>query len=185
MSDMIAIMSNILFTQLLDLAHREQQLAAGEVLFRAGDRVRSLFLVIAGAIQLTRSLLHGPQLILQRAGPGTVLAEASLFADRYHCEGEAVNASMVRLVPVRRLRETLMKETELVTAWTRHLAQEVQRARAHVEIVSLKTVSARVDAWMMLNDGPLPPKGQWRQVAAEIGVTPEALYRELARRRQT
>ena len=181
---MIAIMSHALFTQLLELAHRERQLASGEVLFRIGDRVRSLFLVIAGAIRLTRSLPHGPQLILQRAGPGTVLAEASLFADHYHCEGEAVIASMVRLVAVRRLRETLVKEPELVTAWTRHLAQEVQRARAHVEIISLKTVSARIDAWMMLNDGPLPPKGQWRRVAAEIGVTPEALYRELARRRQ-
>jgi CRP-like cAMP-binding protein len=180
---MIAIMSNILFTQLLDLAYREQRVAAGEVLFRAGDRVRSLFLVIAGGIQLTRSLPHGPQLILQRTGPGAILAEASLFAERYHCEGEAVNASVVSLVSVRRLREALMEKTELVTAWTRHLAYEVQRARAHAEIVSLKTVSARIDAWTMLNDGALPPKGQWRRVAAEIGVTPEALYRELARRR--
>jgi CRP-like cAMP-binding protein len=180
---MIVIMSNILFTHLLDLAHREQQVAAGDILFRAGDRVRSLFLVIAGALQLTRSLLHGPRLILQRAGPGAVLAEASLFAERYHCEGEALNASVVRLVPVPRLREALGQKPELVTAWTRHLAQEVQRARTHAEIVSLKTVSARIDAWMMLNDGTLPPKGQWRHVADEIGVTPEALYRELARRR--
>jgi len=63
-----------------------------------------------------------------------------------------------------------------------HLALEVQRARANSELLSLKTVAARVDAWVTLNHGTLPPKGQWRQVASEIGVTPEALYRELARR---
>jgi CRP-like cAMP-binding protein len=68
-------------------------------------------------------------------------------------------------------------------AWARHLAQEVQRARAQAEILSLKTVAERVDAWITLNDDALPPKGYWHQVASEIGITPEALYRELARRR--
>jgi CRP-like cAMP-binding protein len=180
---MIVIMSNAFLTRLSELTHREQQFAAGEILFRAGDTVRSLFLVVAGAIRLTRPLPHGPQLILQRAGPGALLAEASLFTDRYHCEGEAVSDSVVRRVHVRRLREALAKDRGLADAWFHHLAQEVQRARAHAEIVSLKTVSARLDAWMTLNDAPLPPKGQWRQVAAEIGVTPEALYRELVHRR--
>ena len=60
---------------------------------------------------------------------------------------------------------------------------EVQRARAQAETLSLKTVAERVDAWTTLNNGLPPPKGRWRQVASEIGVTPEALYRELARRR--
>ena len=180
---MIAIMSNTLVTWLTELVQCEQQLAAAHILFRAGDPVRSLFLVVAGTIRLSRSLLHGSHLTLQRAGPGAILAEASLFADRYHCEGEAVEDSVVRVVPMRRLRAAFAKEPEMARAWTQHLAHEVQRARAHAEIVSLKTVSARVDAWMMLKDGPLPPKGQWRQVAADIGVTPEALYRELARRR--
>jgi hypothetical protein len=60
----------------------------------------------------------------------------------------------------------------------------VQRARAQVEIVSLKKVSERLDAWLALS-GDLPPKGQWHRLASEIGVTPEALYREIARRRNT
>jgi hypothetical protein len=50
--------------------------------------------------------------------------------------------------------------------------------------VSLKTVAERLDAWLALHDDGLPPKGQRLRVASEIGVTPEALYRELARRRE-
>ncbi|UPK35330.1 Crp/Fnr family transcriptional regulator [Bradyrhizobium sp. 186] len=181
---MIAIMSSPLVTWLSELAQREQQLAAAHILFRAGDPVRSLFLIVAGTVRLTRPLPHGSELTLQRAGPGAILAEASLFADRYHCEGKALEDSVVRVVPMRRLLAAFAKQPELARAWTQHLAHEIQRARTHAEIASLKTVSARIDAWMMMKDEPIPPKGQWRQVAAEIGVTPEALYRELARRRR-
>ena len=180
---MIAIMSNALVALLSELAQREQQVAADTVLFRTGDPVRTLFLIITGTVRLTRSLPHGCQLTLQRAGPGAILAEASLFAERYHCEGVAVEDSMVRPVPLRRLSAALANQPSLARAINNHLAHEVQRARAHAEILSLKTVAARVDAWIATNDGPLPPKGQWRQLAMEIDVSPEALYREFAKRR--
>jgi hypothetical protein len=42
-------------------------------------------------------------------------------------------------------------------------------------------VAARLDAWLTLKR--LPPKGEWGALADDIGVTREALYRELARRR--
>lgn len=51
------------------------------------------------------------------------------------------------------------------------------------EILSLKSVAAKLSAWMALNSDALPPKGRQHLVASEMGVTPEALYRELARRR--
>src|SRR5260370_25029443 len=107
------------------------------------------------------------------AGPGVILAEASVLADRSHCEGEAVEDSVVHLVPMRRLRAALTKEPALARAWTHRLALEVQRARAHAEILSLKTVSAgrRLDDAERCS---ATAKGQWRQVAAEIGVTPAA-----------
>jgi CRP-like cAMP-binding protein len=165
------------------LTDREQDVAAGETLFRASDPVLSLFLVATGALRLTRTLPHGFQLTLQRAGPGAVLAEASLFADSYHCDATAVEASVLRVVSVQRVRAALRDDAEFASALMRHLAHEVHRSRTQTEILSLKTVAERVDAWIALNDGSLPPKGRWRQIASEIGVTPEALYRELARRR--
>ncbi len=180
---MIAIMSNSLVVGLSKLAQRETELAAGDILFRAGDAVVALFLVVAGTLRLARSLPHGFQLTLQRAGPGAILAEASLFADRYHCDAVAAEHSVLRVVPRRRIEAAFAEDPDLARAWTRHLALEVQRARAQAEILSLKTVAERVDAWMTLNDGALAPKGYWHQVASEIGVTPAALYRELARRR--
>ncbi|MEP6565107.1 MAG: Crp/Fnr family transcriptional regulator [Mesorhizobium sp.] len=178
-------MLNPLLAELSKLAEREQRLAAGDVLFRAGDPILSLFLVASGRIQLTRSLPHGFQLTLQRASAGAVLAEASLFAANYHCEAVATEVSVLQVVPRQRIEATLASGPDLARTWTRHLAQEVQRARAIAEMLSLKTVAQRINAWVALNDGILPLKGHWREVASEIGITPEALYRELAKRRSS
>lgn len=180
---MIAIMSDLLFERFLELAEREQSLPAGSVLFRMDHPVLSLFLVTAGELRLVRALPDGFQLTLQRAGSASILAEASLFADRYHCDALAAEASMVRAVPITRAMAVLESDRALASALMRHLAGEVHRTRTRAEILSLKSVAARVSAWMACNGGVLPPKGRWHHVASEIAVTPEAFYRELARRR--
>jgi len=179
---MILIMLHSLIDGLSKLAEGERRLVAGGILFRVNDPVVSLFVVARGALRLVRTLPHGFQLTLQRAGPGAILTEASLFADRYHCDAVASEDSLLRIVALRRVRAALKNDSVLASALMRHLAHEVHRARTQAETLSLKTVAERVDAWITLNDGLLAPKGRWRQVASEIGTTPEALYRELARR---
>jgi len=47
----------------------------------------------------------------------------------------------------------------------------------------MKKVSERLDAWRDWRDGDFPAKGKWKELAAEIGVSPEALYRELSKRK--
>lgn len=181
--DMIAIMSDSLFERFLKLAEREQRLAAGSVLFRLGDPVLSLFLITAGEMRLVRVLPHGSQLTLQRVGAASILAEASLFADRYHCDALAAEESAVRAVPVAKAGSALGSDPALASLLMRHLAGEVHRTRLRAEMLALKSVAARLDVWMALNGDALPPRGRWHQVASEIGITPEAFYRELARRR--
>lgn len=179
---MIVIMSAELFEPLLRLSDRDQVLAAGELLFHSMARVDSLFLVLEGELRLVRILPDGAPLTLQRARPGEVLAEASIFSERYHCDGQAILASRVRVIDMKTVREALHSDRTFGPALLRHLACHVQETRARAELLSLRSVRAKVDAWIVLN-GNLPPKGQGRHLASEIGVTPEALYRELARRR--
>ncbi|MEA2953492.1 MAG: family transcriptional regulator, dissimilatory nitrate respiration regulator [Alphaproteobacteria bacterium] len=101
---MIAIMSASLIDTLSKLANRDQTLAVGEILFRAGDPVLSLFLVASGVVRLTRPLPHGLQLTLQRASSGAILAEASLYADCYHCDALAAESSLVHVVPLQSIK---------------------------------------------------------------------------------
>ncbi len=182
---MIPIMSRPLFDLLLDCAGRELSATVGGYVFHAGDRVTTLYVVIEGEVRLIRHQLDGGAQILQRARPGGVLAEASLFSPRYHCD--AVTGGPSRLIgfTVREIRDRFRADPEFAEAWAIHLAGEVQMARFRSEVVALRTVAARLDAWLAWRGDPIPPKGAWKQIADQIGVTPEALYREIAKRRHT
>lgn len=156
----------------------------GGILFHLGDRVRVLHVVLEGKVGLVRHQEDGRRVVLQHAGPGTVLAEASFFAHRYHCGGVAMSSARIGTVPVDRLRVLFREDPAFADAWGRHLATEVQRARLRSDILTLRTVAERLDAWLIWHDQTLPEKGGWKSVAEQISVSLEALYRELARRRE-
>ncbi|MEL6606174.1 MAG: Crp/Fnr family transcriptional regulator, partial [Cyanobacteria bacterium J06614_10] len=61
-------------------------------------------------------------------------------------------------------------------------AKELQTLRTRIEIMRMRKVSDRLDAYLELY-GP-PEAGGWVRVADWIGVTPPALYRELGKRRE-
>jgi CRP-like cAMP-binding protein len=179
---MIGIMSGDIIALLAAAGGRERSLGAGEYLFHLGDPVTALFLVRDGAVHLIRHQVDGSAIVLQRAGPGEILAEASFFSARYHCDAIAATKAVVRAIPRQHLRRLFREAPEFAEAWAAHLAREVQEARFRSEVLSLKTVASRLDAWLAWKDAT-PAKGGWKQVAQQIGVSPEALYRELARRR--
>ena len=178
---MIEIMSEELASLLHGLRGRECEFAAGASVFYIDDPVRVAHFVRRGAIHLVRRQDDGAALILQRARAGSILAEASLYSDRYHCDAVAESEAATWAVARKDLRRRLEENPALSEIWARHLAHEVQRARLHAEILSLKTVAARLNAWLAWN-GDLPEKGGRRRIADEIGVSSEALYRELAKR---
>ncbi|MGR3749185.1 Crp/Fnr family transcriptional regulator [Paracoccus sp. R12_1] len=177
---MIVIMSDLFEPLFTDAAARE--FAAGDLLFRAGDPVVSMILLRAGRADLVRHTDHGLKMILQRAGPGQTLAEASAWSDTYHCDAVAAESCVAALLPRHVFVARLRSDPDLAELWARNLARAVQAARLRAEIRSLPRVADRLDAW--LGEGHnLPEKGRLQEVAAELGVTREALYRELSRRR--
>ncbi len=182
--DMIAIMLS-LKSLILAGQTEERSLAARETLFRLSEQVARLYLVQEGEVALGRLSADGQRLILQRARAGDVLAEASFFAEIYHCDAVALTPARVVGASLNRLRIASRTDPAIMETIARHLALQVQRARARAEILSLNRVHERLDAWLALNGGQLPTKGHWHVLADELGVSAEALYRELGRRKVT
>ena len=181
---MISVMEKPVFETLLAEAAPVRRLEAGAHLFERGDAVERLYLVCEGAVHLCRIGADGGQVILQRAGPGDILAEASVFAGRYHCAAVCETQAGLRSVPMARLRTVLARDPEMAAALLKHMGQALRAARMRAEILSLRTVKARLAAWQEWQGGVLPPRGSWRLLAGELGVSPEALYREMARMKQ-
>lgn len=154
----------------------------GQPLFRAGEAVGSMFLVVDGNVDLIRYTASGSRLTLARAGPGDVLAEASAYSETYHCDGMAVRPSRLRAIPVEAFCQKLDGDAILAGRWARSLARTLQQARTNSEIRALRRVSERLDAWIDIH-GHLPSKGEWQVLATTLGVSREALYRELSKRR--
>jgi CRP-like cAMP-binding protein len=181
---MIRIMSD-LTDALAPLLHDEVRVAAGMSLFRQGDPIQHYYVVRTGCVHLIRWGLEGNSAVMQRATAGSVLAESSVFADAYHCDALCISDAFLARAKMSKVREALECDADLLLHLTCHLGREVHRMRARVELLSCRTVSDRIDGWLALNGGELPPRGQLRSVADDVGVSPEAFYRELQRRRSS
>ena len=156
----------------------------GEMIFEAGEEVEHIYLMLAGQVCLVRYLQDGAELTLNRVSGKAVLAEASVFSPFYHCSAKVIEAAELYRVTSANFRDLLLSDASLALEWSWSLAASLQNARMRSEILTMKRVSTRLTAWMDWNGGELPEKGRWKQLASEIGVTPEALYREIARRKQ-
>lgn len=178
---MIAIMSDLiraLFSRACVL-----HLDTDESLFLAGGIPEKMFLVETGSIALQRHTENGVTLVLQHARAGQMLAEASAYSDSYHCNAVATAPSRVACLPKQTFLAMMAQDPSRAALWAAKLAREVQAARTRAEIRALPRVADRLTAWLAEGNTMLP-KGAWQQVASELGVTREALYRELSRRQK-
>jgi CRP-like cAMP-binding protein len=141
-----------------------------------------MYLVRAGVIVLERPMTDGTALTLSIASSGMALAEASLFADAYHCDAVVREPAAIARLSRPAFLAALRASPDAALGLIATGAREVQGLRARIEILRLRRVSDRLDAWLdMFGE---PAKGGWVRVADMIGVSQPALYRELARRRK-
>jgi CRP-like cAMP-binding protein len=122
--------------------------------------------------------VDGGALTLHVARPGEIVAAASLWAETTHCDALCESDARVAVRPAATVRDRLGASP--AAAALAEAAREIQALRARVEVLRLRRLSDRLDAYLDLH-GP-PSRGGWVAVADWIGVTPPALYRELGRR---
>ena len=162
----------------------DRKLKAGEPLFRLGDRTAGLCEVIAGRVRLARLDRSGHEIVLHVAGPGETLAEASLFSPHYHCDAIASTDAIVRVYPRREVLAAFEDNPKAAKAFTETLAQQVMSLRTRIEQRNIRSARERVRHFLALNAGAdgrtVTLRGTLKDLAAEIGLTHEALYRTLA-----
>jgi CRP-like cAMP-binding protein len=168
----------------LEAVSRVQELPAGKALFRQGDPASAICRVESGRLRLIRRTVDDHLVILHTARRGEFFAEAALFADGYHCDAVAAAPSGVRIYPKAKLMEALRNDPALAEAFMARLARQLQELRARMELRNIRSARERVLQYLRLRAGihgrSIAIEGQLQDIAAEIGMTREALYRTLA-----
>lgn len=156
----------------------------GEVVFRAGAPAGSVFHVAAGSVSLLRFGRCGEEVTVHQAQAGEYFAEASLYSESYHCSAVATQPSRLLVIPAEALRRLLARDIAFSQLWVEILSKQLRRSRARVERLCLKGARERV-MHLLLAEGEgadhryqLP--GTLKNLASELGLTHEALYRTLA-----
>jgi len=162
----------------------DHKLKAGEALFRLGTKAAGLYEVIAGRVRLSRVDRSGHEIVLHVAGPGETLAEASLFSAQYQCDAIANTDAIVRMYPKREVLTAFEQNPKAAQAFSEMLAHQVMSLRTRIEQRNIRSARERVRHFLMLNVGSdrrtVELRGTLKNLAAEIGLTHEALYRTLA-----
>ncbi len=165
------------------LASTPLSIAKRQPLFRSGDRVRRMFYVLEGRLNMIRTLENGQELVVQRAGPGDLLAEASLFADRYHCDAVGETAARCAAYDKQAVIDAL-HNPEISMSVLRIYSQEIRNLRSQIELRNIKRADDRVAAFLSMlprdRGGWCDPNHAWKDIARTIGLTHEACYRALA-----
>jgi CRP-like cAMP-binding protein len=165
-------------------AGRALSLNAGHVLFRTGGRPRWMHYVREGEALMQRLSADGSVAVVQRATAGMFLAEASLTSARYHCDGVCASACTVLALPLPVLRQAIDDDPVARWAWISQLGTQMRRDRLRLERLGLRTLPERLRHLVLTEgsgDGEYLLRGTRMQLAVDLGVTHEALYRTLAR----
>ena len=168
------------------LAHLavERTFDAGEAVFRMGASARHVHFLAEGRVTLSRFGPQGEEVAIHAARPGEFFAEASLHSERYHCTAVVSQPALVASIPSDELRALLRRDPEFAMQWLAIVSRQLRQARTRVERLCLKGARERV-RHLLLTEGSgathrYAMPGTAKDLAIDLGLTHEALYRTLA-----
>lgn len=159
-------------------------LAKGDVVFRAKAPAQHVFFLAQGRVVLHRFGPAGEEVVIHVAQAGEFFAEASLHSERYHCTATSVADGQVARIAAADLRSRLQTDPAFSMEWLAIVSRQLRQTRARVERLSLKSAAERVRHLLVTEGRGAKPtyalRGTVKELASELGLTHEALYRTLA-----
>jgi CRP-like cAMP-binding protein len=132
---------------------------------------------------MLRSGRAGEEILLHRAGPGEYFAEAAVDCSHYLCDAIASQASTLAVIPKAELARLIRNDGGFAARWNSLLAHQLRTARERIERLALTSVAERVRHFIISNgrdSAGVALPGSLKDLARDLGVTHEALYRTLA-----
>ncbi len=154
----------------------------GALIYAEGDPSRGLYLVGRGSVRIFKSSEEGKEQDLHRIGAGQSFSDAAAFdGGPTVANAEAMEPTVILLVPRQALEELMLQYPEIGLSVTRVLAARVRELSALAGALSLRHVASRIAGVLLrlpARDGlvALPPR---HELAAMVGTVREVATRAL------
>jgi CRP-like cAMP-binding protein len=156
----------------------------GDVLFRQGDPAELVYFVESGELQLIRYTSDGHTVCLHSAVSGESFAEASLFTDIYHCNGEAAKNSIIWSYPRKGVLKKINHDKRCMESFYSLLAGQIRHMRFLMELKSIRSASERVLQYfraMADEKNQVTLTHSLYNTAKDLGMAHETFYRTVAK----
>lgn len=162
-----------------------RELQPGQLLFQQGDLATAFFVIASGRIKLLHTVDRQDTLTLRTAGAGETLADIALFTEVYPNTAMAEIRSRVIVYPKQVLAEALHQHPALSEDFMRRLVQKIQSFQQQLGLRHVRKAQDRVLRYLHYQvqyaDRGIQFDRPLKDIAAELGLTPETLSRALAR----
>lgn len=185
-NSLLAALSESELAELLAQA-RESKAKKGEALIRQGDEGDALLVLLEGQARITVYSANGREIVLEYAGPGTVLGEIALL------DGGVRTASVIAMGPVRFLslkrsvfEHVIASNHGIALSLMRALAMRLRRANQTIETDRAYAAGPRLARFLLrlADDGMAERQGVIRLSQTELsmfaGISRENINRQLS-----
>lgn len=161
-----------------------QNLVAGQVLFHEREPAQAIFAVAVGRFRLVRYTSEGQLVIFQVVRAGESFGESALFLDSYNCNAIAEVPSRAIGYPKQVLLSILQERPDLAISFMERFERKIQWLKSLIELRSIRSARERILQYLLTLARPsattLTFDRPLKNVASELGLSPEVLYRTLA-----
>lgn len=160
--------------------------ADGTSVFRQGEHLPGVFVIIAGTLKVFRADGRGKIQVLEMMEPGSCVGEVQVFDGGTAASGaEAHGDTEVMLIPAEALRRLLRRDPLVADVIIQHFASKVRNLISLVETLSLHSVPERVAKLLLDRHASHPTRSivefseTQEELAQCIGASREAFSRAL------
>lgn len=182
----VPIFSNLTTEEMLEIASitTDKTFNKGELIYMAGYRSDSLYVIHKGKVKITRLTESGKEQVIRVLGPGEFLGELSLFSSNPMTDnGEAIEKVTMCMISGEKLKSLMTRYPSITFKIMEELSKRLEKAENTIENISLHSVERRIAQSILslsvegkklkLNMS----KGDW---ASQLGMSQETLSRKLS-----
>lgn len=184
--EIVPIFSTLTYDEMIEVAGitNSRQYEKGEMIYMAGDKGESLFVIHKGKVKITRFSDSGKEQVIRVLGPGEFMGELSLFVHEPLTDNaEALEYTTVCIIDGEKLKGLMVKYPTIALKVLEELSKRLGKAENLIEHLGVHDVETRIAETLLdLADdrGEVLLKMSKGDLASHIGMSQETLSRKLS-----